>query len=175
MKTCGLCQVSKEESAFYPDSRGGLKSQCKLCYNRNRTAYSAAYRNANREKLREKSNIWQSEHREYLKEYWASYRSAHREECRDRARKWKAGNPDRIKKMEHRAYIKRRTKADYKQMAAAHKAVAQALRKGFLERLDCHICGSKESEAHHYKGYELKHWFDVQWLCREHHVEAHRK
>ena len=41
---------------------------------------------------------------------------------------------------------------------------------GFIYKSNC----EGRLEAHHYLGYGA-HWKDVQWLCKKHHVEAHRE
>lgn len=48
-----------------------------------------------------------------------------------------------------------------------------AVQAGKIQRQPCEICGLEKSEAHHYLGYEPEHWYDVQWLCRQHHFDAH--
>lgn len=54
----------------------------------------------------------------------------------------------------------------------AHVATASALRRGLIHRKPCEICGEEKTEAHH-------HDYDrpllVQWLCRKHHKQAHKK
>lgn len=58
----------------------------------------------------------------------------------------------------------------------AHKAVANALRTGFLVRPKyCEKCGIEQHhlEAHHHRGYLQEHWTDVRWLCKGCH-DLHR-
>jgi hypothetical protein len=35
-------------------------------------------------------------------------------------------------------------------------------------------CLNSKIEGHHYLGYDKEHWFDVMWLCRKHHLDAHK-
>ena len=65
------------------------------------------------------------------------------------------------------------TEARIKQVRA-HKAVAQSVKMGRMVRCSCEICGDVKSFAHHHKGYELENIFNVKWLCRKHHIDAHR-
>jgi hypothetical protein len=37
------------------------------------------------------------------------------------------------------------------------------------------LCGTPKTEAHHHLGYAEEHWLDVQWLCKKHHREVHKK
>ena len=40
----------------------------------------------------------------------------------------------------------------------------------------CYKCGQiAKTDAHHYKGYEPEHWFDVVFLCRKCHLGEHSK
>ena len=57
----------------------------------------------------------------------------------------------------------------------AHDVLNYALRCGRITRLPCAECGSPQSEAHHPNGYDEEHWLDVEWLCRRHHKERHRR
>ena len=73
------------------------------------------------------------------------------------------------------------TPRDKKKLAwcATHKAI----RKGMLVRPRiCEICGEEfplkgknKLQAHHYFGYEEKHWLDIQWLCDKCHKAEHKK
>jgi len=174
MRVCNRCELERPKADFYGDARGGLKRECKACYNTVRVDYNARYRKLNRQRRNRQSNAWQSSHRSYLRDYWRKYRACHRDEVRERARRWKAENRERVREMERRAYLRRRRRADYKWKTAAHHAVSQAIKSGLLVRGPCRKCGGV-AQAHHYKGYEPKHWFHVRWLCARHHREAHGK
>lgn len=58
----------------------------------------------------------------------------------------------------------------------ARDAVAQAIRDGVLLRpSSCTRCpNAGPVQAHHFMGYEERHWLAVLWLCRDCHVFAER-
>jgi hypothetical protein len=81
----------------------------------------------------------------------------------DFSKEWQAASSKR-----HRAKYPDRYKARY--------AIGNAIKYGRLVRQPCETCGSTHRiEAHHYLGYAKEHHFDVQWLCRTHHNQAHRE
>jgi hypothetical protein len=45
------------------------------------------------------------------------------------------------------------------------------LRRGKLVRQPCEVCGSADSQMHHH---DYSKPLDVQWLCREHHLQLHK-
>lgn len=53
--------------------------------------------------------------------------------------------------------------------------VGNALRAGtLLKAALCEMCKKdKRLEAHHHNGYDKAHWYDVMWLCKFCHMEAH--
>ena len=76
----------------------------------------------------------------------------HPEKNREKVSKYKEKNPDKV---------------------LAHNTVNNAIRDGKLIRGPCEIKGCEEpSEAHH-KDYNKP--LEVNWLCKEHHIELHRK
>ena len=54
----------------------------------------------------------------------------------------------------------------------AHSALRSALRRGLIERGRCEVCGEAQTDGHH-PDYDRP--MKVQWLCRKHHRELHRK
>lgn len=52
----------------------------------------------------------------------------------------------------------------------ARKATRSAMNWGLLERKPCEVCGEQKSDAHHP---DYRNPLGVQWLCRQHHMEAH--
>jgi len=66
---------------------------------------------------------------------------------------WRVTNPDKVK---------------------AQHAVNHAIRAGRLTRQPCEECGKANAEAHH-DSYHPKHWFNVRWLCKTHHLRHHAK
>jgi len=63
----------------------------------------------------------------------------------------------------------RRAKGDG--YAAAHDAVAAAIKKGFLERQPCQMCGTTNHVHAHHDDYSKP--LDVMWLCPVHHRARH--
>jgi hypothetical protein len=55
--------------------------------------------------------------------------------------------------------------------AAAHSLVAGAIASGELTQQPCEVCADPNTVAHH-KDYSKP--LDVNWLCRVHHMQAHR-
>jgi hypothetical protein len=70
-----------------------------------------------------------------------------------------------------REISKKWRKEDSRRMQC-HNAVARSIRKGELLRLNCCICGSEKSVAHH-ESYDRP--LDVVWYCQVHHKERHKK
>lgn len=56
--------------------------------------------------------------------------------------------------------------------AKAHAAVSYAVRNGKMKKLNCEVCGSCDSVAHH-DDYDYP--LSVRWLCQAHHIEWHTK
>lgn len=63
-------------------------------------------------------------------------------------------------------------KLDNPEGVRAHRIVSAAIRRGVIEKRPCAVCGAVSAEAHHWN-YLLP--LDVEFLCRKHHKEAHRK
>lgn len=55
---------------------------------------------------------------------------------------------------------------------AARSYAGVYLRRGYIKKENCEVCNSPESEMHH-DDYDKP--TEVTWLCREHHLELHRK
>lgn len=53
----------------------------------------------------------------------------------------------------------------------AHLRVATAIRQGKLVKMPCKICGQLRTDAHHA---DYRQPLKVTWLCRFHHIAAHR-
>ena len=74
----------------------------------------------------------------------------------------------------HKASIQhRQTKPATKTLA--RMAINNAVRRGHLMKQPCAVCDGPKVEAHHHLGYAREHFLDVAWLCRTHHVEAHKE
>lgn len=68
-----------------------------------------------------------------------------------RQQKWRRANPRRY---------------------AAHLYVETLKRLGVLRQQPCEICGAEKTDAHH-PDYDRPG--DVQWLCRQHHLQVHAR
>lgn len=187
MKRCRKCGEEKSLDEFQKRSvcRDGLDTWCAPCrrasdrfyYNSDiNGAQCKRYREANRDYFKKYHAQYYKEHRDRIKaqamdSYWK-----HRERIRERKRKayllvkddpeYRARSSARMRK-----WLKNggRTKPEH----AARAAVYNAVRSGVMERKPCEKCGSPESQGHHWKGYAIENWFNVQWLCRRHHNEIH--
>lgn len=84
----------------------------------------------------------------------------------DRAR---SKNPERIALATE---VSRRWRAQDRRRAAAHSAVARAIRAGTLERKPCQRCGEEKSLAHHE---DYSNQLEVVWLCQPCHKERHKE
>lgn len=159
--TCTKCKNPKPATAFHRDSRShsGRQSRCKACV----SEWGRAYREANLEACRERYRVWYAANPERAQENRRIWREAnpdyHREynqspkgravEAATRA-KWNAANPEK-----HRA----------------HQLLGNAVRRGDVTKLPCWACGALNVQGHHV-AYDLP--LDVAWLCKKHHLEAHR-
>ena len=61
----------------------------------------------------------------------------------------------------------------YPEKHTARGKLRYAVARGKIKKQNCEVCDSAKSEAHHYLGYSELHWYDVKWLCRKHHLDAH--
>jgi hypothetical protein len=62
----------------------------------------------------------------------------------------------------------------YYEHQKARSALNQALRKGKIKKGECFLKGDNcfgRIEAHHHLGYDKKHYYDVLWVCSQHHTE----
>lgn len=103
------------------------------------------------DKKRDAQKKYHRTHRETIAQYNILYNKTHREIRRAQVRRSRRRHPE-----QHRA----------------HEAVARAVRDGSMCVRPCEICGDKSAEAHHD---DYSKPLNVRWLCRQHHVEHHRK
>lgn len=62
-----------------------------------------------------------------------------------------------------------------KEKDSARNFVKKSLLNGSIEQKPCCICGDKDSQAHHFKGYDVKNWSEVVWYCSKHHSQEHER
>lgn len=146
LKACKKCGVEKPLSAFsWIKAKRRYNARCKTC----------------------------------LAEQSREYHSKHPDSARLRVAEWRKRNPEKYQAQlasqgpRLRAY----KKIDNKRRPlvwGARRAVNNAIAAGTLERMPCEVCGRANAEAHHHS-YEKEYWFDVKWLCTEHHREEHAR
>jgi hypothetical protein len=119
---------------------------------------------------------------------------AHPGYATQKRKEWAQKNPEKAREIERRKYRKRqekqgivplseRTKLTRKEItdryyerhpikAEARKIYRYALRHGKLVKGPCEVCGNLEVDGHHE---DYMKPLEVRWLCRVHHVEAHKQ
>jgi hypothetical protein len=157
-KYCTKCNEEKPLDCFYKhkSTKDGLQYNCKACIKE----YHAKYYLEHSEEIRAvQVKYFQTE---AGKAAHARYNAKYDQTEAGKASDRKTSAKMRIKHpLEHKARNK----------------VNNAVRDGRLIRPEkCSVldCESTRVEAHHYLGYEVAHWVDVEWYCRKHHVEADR-
>jgi len=161
MKTCKICNTSKNESCFYPN-----RLVCKPCYNQRVMAYSMTEKGATIRKAA-KARYRSSEHG-FLKE--KEYRELpHRVEAmKVHRKKFTEAHPG-IGAIYKKSYY-----AKYPEKRAAHEALRYAVRSGKIEKPNnCETCGKETGLHGHHDDYYKP--LDVQWLCPECHIKLHRE
>ena len=66
---------------------------------------------------------------------------------------------------------KRRYRQANPEKHAAHLAMRNAIRRGQLIKSRCEVCGIERVEGHHD---DYSRPLDVRWLCKRHHIDAHK-
>ena len=69
------------------------------------------------------------------------------------------------------AYFKKKSDPEQHFKMIVRSKLRRAVATGRMTRLPCIICGAAKSEGHHH---DYSKPYDVQWLCRRHHVEIHK-
>jgi len=118
MKLCKKCDVEKQDSEFYLDYKGKLRSYCKPCW----SAYSVAHQQKNHDKYFAKKQQYQQEHKDYLREV---------------RREWRKNNPDKVKAIHDRTYAKKKAKRELEKslipIATDKQCYSCKVRKPFTE------------------------------------------
>lgn len=153
-KTCTRCGQILSVDNFSPNPKGrqGLRAECKKCraeYTRNWSANNAekkaaadkAYREANKDKVKETYKAWASQNKERIKETGYRWAKNNPEKSREIKRAWEQRNPD-----------SRRAKVQRYRSRAANNETRLILAKE-IKRLyssPCFFCDSQERiEADH--------------------------
>jgi len=85
---------------------------------------------------------------------------------RTRIQEWERNHPEKIREGRQRRRMANPEKP------RAYGIVMRAIRSGKLKRQPCEVCGTLKVVAHH-EDYSKP--LEVNWLCRKHHNEHHRK
>jgi hypothetical protein len=140
------------------------------------------------EKHKENARLNYYKHKELRLKQVKAYYLANWGKKQEQRKVWRKANPDKVagytkkyaqsnkgKTAMERAIAKQKLTPDYEQKISARGAVHNARRRGELLRpANCQNCLSKKIlQAHHYKGYDKKHWLVIEWLCNKCHKEAH--
>jgi len=149
-KTCPDCKKDKPLSDFYKDKqqKNGLKPYCKVCVKKQ----CAKHYIDNQDTLRKKCIIWYRNNRKKVLIYHKKYYEK---------------NKKRILQV-HTTY----NKTIAKNIMCARNAVSNAIRNNKLKKQPCEVCGELKVQAHH-EDYSKP--LEVNWLCKDHHSELHRK
>lgn len=154
MKSCKKCGQSQPLSEFYTNAqlRDGHVATCKTCWNERGKANHAKPENKERKRIKQRE-----------------YRSKPEKKAMElRSEKlWRTDPKNRAKLTEKQRKYRQKHAEKYK----AHRLVAYAVKTGRLAKRPCVVCGD-EAEAHHD---DYSQPLSVQWLCRYHHVQAHRQ
>lgn len=147
MKPCKQCQRVLPLSEFHHNARrkDGHESRCKDCANAYKTAHASTTKAKRAKRL---------------------YADQHRKQRNRRLAKWRDANREKIAEAQRR--YRERNRLKYQ----ARNILNNALRDGMIVPMDCEVCGSKRSEAHHP---DYSRPLKVRWLCKRHHSELHRK
>jgi len=93
----------------------------------------------------------------------ASLAAANRDSSGAANGNWKGGVP----------YTESRRRYQFKHPLkhAAHREMTRAMRRGELLKQPCEVCGADKVDGHHD---DYSKPLSVRWLCRRHHIEAHK-
>ena len=101
-----------------------------------------------------------------MKTYSRSWYAKNRERCLANNSEWASKNREKMN-----TYVRNRAGLEGERLKSyARHVVENAVRKGWIVRRPCEVCGQPEGEAHH-DDYRLA--LELRWLCKDHHEEAH--
>lgn len=115
MKTCSICGVAKDASAFYETKRG-RRADCREC---GKTA-AREWREVNAAAINERRRARRRAHPEIVKERKRLSHAANPHPARERAKRWRIKNPERYKEQMKAHYAKNRE--EQKRAAAEWRA-----------------------------------------------------
>jgi ribosomal protein S27AE len=102
-----------------------------------------------------------------MREYKRNWRKKHSENARISQKK---SHAKWAKSPGYKAYLKAYRAKDIVRVRA-RKILNNAVARGKMRRQPCEKCGADTVEAHHD---DYSKPLDVRWLCKQHHVAAHK-
>lgn len=153
MRQCTKCEEWKEENTdnFYGNSRGGLMTECKICFTtRERNKYQADKQTRDRKRNWAKNKRDKDKHSEYNKEYTKT-----------------------IKGKEVQKNSKTKYRRKYPEKIRAKNLVHYYVRQGKIPHVSTQFCKcGKPSTDYHHPDYSKP--LEIVPLCRKHHLELHK-
>ena len=147
MKKCTKCYKLRQSKSFYPNkkTKDKLDSWCRFC----RSTYLLA-------KIQQQK--WRDKHKGYI-ENWklVNKYSSSKENI-----KWRKAHP----------FYWKKEKRDKKKLWARWN-FKNHIRYGKIKRQICEVVGCSQIGEGHHADYTKP--LDVQWLCKKHHIEHHKK
>jgi len=155
IKYCSRCKQNKSPIEFnkHAGNKNGLQHWCKSCT----SIYAKEY---------SQTSIGRAKNRKHSRMYKSSPKGAVTRQCYE--------NREDVKLKRYLYIVEYRKQNPEK--SKARRKVQYAIEKGSLPKassLECVGCGNKAHEYHHYKGYESKHWLDVEPICKKCHIALH--
>ena len=98
-------------------------------------------------------------------EYHHDWYEKNKERILANGRRWREANKGKMAGYARR----RRTLEGEKLKVYARSVVDNAIRRGWIRRKPCEMCGG-EAEAHHA---DYAYALEIRWLCKDHHEVAH--
>jgi len=179
MKTCKKCGKKKKLDNFYfiNKEKGYKHSYCKKClreinkewYENNKEkarAYCKKWIENNKEKYLALIRKWQREHPEFHDRNLMPSKSL--EKLREADKRYQKKKRQLFPEIA--AEPKRRWAEEHPEAAKSHAMLNYALKKKWIKRLPCWICGRKDSHGHH-EDYSKP--MEAIWLCSIHHKRWH--
>lgn len=100
-KTCTRCSAEKELTEFwFNEKKGRYVAECRVCQADRR----AAYKEANRERLKEKNRIWQQNNPDRTKAAQERWKAKNPDLARQRAAEWYRENREMVRARERERY-----------------------------------------------------------------------
>ena len=96
----------------------------------------------------------------------------HRENNIEKIRAYDRDRAKNKERIQQAAQVTKAWRSEDKRRAAAHSAVARAIKSGKLKKKPCEWCSSEKSVAHH-EDYNKK--LAVIWLCQPCHKQRHKE